>query len=37
VVEAQQRVMEMERHESEVVVKRRCAILDIATLFEKRH
>jgi hypothetical protein len=34
-VEAQQRVMEMERHEVEVVMKRRCAILDRATLLEK--
>jgi len=34
-VEAQQKVMEMERHEVEVVMKRRCAILDKATLLEK--
>jgi len=37
VAEAQQGVMEMERHESEVVVKRRRAILDIATLLEKKY
>jgi len=34
--EAQQRVMEMKRHESEVVAKRRHAILDRVTLMEKR-
>jgi hypothetical protein len=33
--EAQQRVMEIEGHELEVVLKKRCAILDIATLLEK--
>jgi hypothetical protein len=33
--EAQQKVMEIERHESKVVVKRRHAILDRATLLEK--
>ncbi len=33
--EAQQRVMEMERRELEVIVKRRCPILDKATLMEK--
>jgi hypothetical protein len=27
--------MEIERHESKVIAKRRCAILDIATLLEK--
>jgi hypothetical protein len=31
----QQRPMEMERCESKVVAKRRCAILDITTLLEK--
>jgi ribosomal protein L32E len=34
-VEAQQRVMEMERRESKVVMKRKHAILDKATLLEK--
>jgi hypothetical protein len=34
-VEAQQRAMEMERWELEVVAKRRHAILDRATLLEK--
>jgi ribosomal protein L32E len=34
-VEAQQRAMEMERRESEVVVKKRCAILDRAIFLEK--
>ncbi len=34
-VEAQQRAMEMERREVEVVMKRRCTILDKATLLEK--
>jgi len=33
--EAQQRVMEMERCEVEVVMKRRCTILDRTTLMEK--
>jgi hypothetical protein len=33
--EAQQKVMEMEQHEIEVVVNRRCAILDRVTLLEK--
>jgi hypothetical protein len=32
---AQRRAMEMERHEVEVVVKRRRVILDRATLLEK--
>jgi hypothetical protein len=32
---AQQRVMEMERHELEAVVKRRCPILDKVKLLEK--
>jgi hypothetical protein len=32
---AQQRAMEIEKHESEVTVKRRCAILDKATLLDK--
>jgi hypothetical protein len=34
-VEAQQRAMEMERREVEVVMKRRCTILNRATLLEK--
>jgi hypothetical protein len=34
-VEAQQRAMEMERHESKVVVKKRRIILDKTTLLEK--
>jgi hypothetical protein len=34
-VEEQRRVMEMEQHEAKAVAKRRCAILDIATLLEK--
>ncbi len=34
-VEAQQRAMEMERHESEVVTMKRCAIFDITALLEK--
>jgi hypothetical protein len=34
-VEAQQRVMEMERCELEIVMKRRHAILDRTTLLEK--
>jgi hypothetical protein len=29
--------MEMEKHESEVIMKRRCAIMDKATLVEKRY
>jgi hypothetical protein len=33
--EAQQRVMEMEHHEMEAIVKRRHEILDRATLLEK--
>ncbi len=32
---AQQRAMEMERHESKVVAKRKCTILDRATFLEK--
>jgi hypothetical protein len=32
---AQQRVMEMDQHEMEVIAKKRCAILDIVTLMEK--
>ncbi len=32
---AQQRVMKMEQREVEVVAKKRCTILDIATLLEK--
>jgi hypothetical protein len=32
--EAQQRAMEMERHELEVVAKKRCTILDRATFLE---
>jgi hypothetical protein len=35
-VEAQRRVMKIERHEVEAVAKRRRAILDKATLLEKR-
>jgi hypothetical protein len=35
--ETQQGVMEMKRHESKVVVKRRHAILDRVTLMEKRY
>jgi len=35
-VEAQRRVMKIERHEVEAVAKRRHAILDKATLLEKR-
>jgi TPP-dependent indolepyruvate ferredoxin oxidoreductase alpha subunit len=31
----QQKAMEMERRESEVVAKRRCIIMDRATLLEK--
>jgi hypothetical protein len=31
----QQRAMEMERHEAEAVMKRRCTILNRATLMEK--
>jgi hypothetical protein len=34
-VEAQQRVMEMEKRELKVVAKRRCAILNRVTLLEK--
>jgi len=34
-VEAQQRAMEVERHEAEVIMKRRCIILDKTTLLEK--
>jgi hypothetical protein len=34
-VEAQQRAMEMEKHELEVVAMKRCVILDITTLLEK--
>ncbi len=34
-VEAQRRVMEMERHESETIVKKRRTILDKATLLDK--
>jgi hypothetical protein len=34
-VKAQQRAMEMKRHELKVVAKRRCAILDRVTLLEK--
>jgi len=33
--EAQQRVMEMERRETKAVMKRRCTILDRATLLDK--
>jgi Mn-dependent DtxR family transcriptional regulator len=33
--EAQQRLMEMEEHEAEVVAKRICAILNRVTLLEK--
>jgi Mn-dependent DtxR family transcriptional regulator len=33
--EAQQRAIEMEHHEMEVIAKRRCTILDIVTLLEK--
>jgi hypothetical protein len=33
--ETQQNVMEMEQREVEVVMKRRCAILDKTTLLEK--
>jgi transcription-repair coupling factor (superfamily II helicase) len=32
---AQRRAMEMEQHEMEAIVRRRCAILDITTLLEK--
>jgi len=32
---AQRKAMEIERHESKTIVKRICAILDIATLLEK--
>jgi hypothetical protein len=31
----QRRVMEMERHESQAIVNKRCTILDIVTLMEK--
>jgi hypothetical protein len=34
-VEAQRRAMEIKRRELEVVAKRRCVILDRATLMEK--
>jgi hypothetical protein len=34
-VEAHRRAMEMERHDSEVVVKKRSTILNKATLMEK--
>jgi hypothetical protein len=34
-MKAQRIVMEMEQHEVEVIAKRRCAILDRATLLEK--
>jgi hypothetical protein len=34
-VEAQQRLMEMEQHEVEIVIKKKRAILDKATLMEK--
>jgi hypothetical protein len=34
-VKAQQRAMEMERCEVEIIMKRRCAILDKTTLLEK--
>ncbi len=34
-IEAQRRLMEMEQHEMEVVVKRRCTFLDIVTFLEK--
>jgi hypothetical protein len=35
IVEAQRKVMEMERRESEAIVKRRRTILDKATLLDK--
>jgi len=34
-VKAQQKVMEMEKCEAEVVAKKRCTILDRASLMEK--
>ncbi len=34
-VEVQQRAMEIKRHDSEAITKRRCAILDRATVLEK--
>jgi hypothetical protein len=35
IAETQQRAMEVERHEAEVVMKKRCVILDKTTLLEK--
>jgi hypothetical protein len=33
--EAEQKAMEMERHEAEAITKKRCIILDIDTLLAK--